>query len=490
MATTLLYNSNTYQVGVSATDSNTYWIAPNTSTAIPAAVILPLPAGVKIVSVTQDVPTLQFGNLGAVQFSGPTGATGAPGIAAARGSTGATGPPGVVGIGPTGVSGATGPTGATGPQGPTGSLGATGATGAGVTGATGPQGPTGSLGATGATGAGVTGATGPQGPTGSLGATGATGALPQISDTWDPATTYGIGGPGGGGTYGGLNYGNSQAFANTSGGVVNARSITSHNLLTSTIYYFEVVVSDPSPTSSKMTGVGVCGNDMTFASPDNVILCSNGSVRSGGATLGTTSLSFTPGCTVGVATGNGKTWFNINGGNWNGTTDNPAAGVGGFTTPNTATHFATYVSLAPTYGVPTSTVNSMTPFNYTPPTNSLPWGGPSLGAMSLGATGQNLTGGFYSTPSSYTTGNITIDFGKNPIQYVNNSGAFTITAPTHSGSCILTIFNQAGAGAVTFSGWTVGSSVGDSLDTVSGHKFSITMWGCNGTYSYTIKALQ
>ena len=83
-----------------------------------------------------------------------------------------------------------------------------------------------------------------------------------------------------------------------------------------------------------------------------------------------------------------------------------------------------------------------------------------------------------------------MDFGKNPIQYINNSGPFTITAPTRSGNCILTIFNQAGAGAVTFSGWTVGSSVGDALDTVNGHKFSVTMWGCNGTYSYTIKTLQ
>ena len=155
------------------------------------------------------------------------------------------------------------------------------------------------------------------------------------------------------------------------------------------------MIADPSPASAKMTGVGVCGNDMTFTSSDNIILCSNGLVRSGGTTLGTTSLSFSSGCTVGVATGNGKTWFNINGGNWNGTTDNPAAGVGGFTTPSTATHFATYVSLSPIYGVPTSTVNSMTPFNYIAPTNSVPWGGPVAGpsgAMLLGATGQNFTG--------------------------------------------------------------------------------------------------
>jgi hypothetical protein len=114
----------------------------------------------------------------------------------------------------------------------------------------------------------------------------------------------------------------------------------------------------------------------------------------------------------------------------------------------------------------------------------------AAGGMQLGATGQNLSGGVISTPFLYPTGNITVNFGLNPIQYVNNAGAFTITAPSQSGSCILTIFNQTGAGAVTFTGWTVGSNLGDVLDTVVGHKFSLMMWGCTGTYSYTAKALQ
>jgi hypothetical protein len=110
--------------------------------------------------------------------------------------------------------------------------------------------------------------------------------------------------------------------------------------------------------------------------------------------------------------------------------------------------------------------------------------------MLLGATGQNLSGGVYSTPFGYATGNITVDFALNPIQYVNNNGAFTITAPSQAGSCILTIINQASAGAVTFTGWTVGSNTGDALTTTNGNKFSIMMWGVQGTYSYSIKALQ
>jgi hypothetical protein len=110
--------------------------------------------------------------------------------------------------------------------------------------------------------------------------------------------------------------------------------------------------------------------------------------------------------------------------------------------------------------------------------------------MLLGATGQNLTGGVYTTPFQYATGNITVDFSLNPIQWINNNGAFTITAPARAGSCILTIFNQASAGAVTFSGFTVGSNTGDALDTVNTHRFSIMMWGVNGVYSYNVKALQ
>ena len=110
--------------------------------------------------------------------------------------------------------------------------------------------------------------------------------------------------------------------------------------------------------------------------------------------------------------------------------------------------------------------------------------------MLLGATGQNLSGGVYETPFLYPTGNITLNFALNPIQYVYNNGAFTITAPSQSGSCILMIVNQASAGVVTFTGWTVGSSTGDALTTTSGNKFSVMAWGCTGTYSYSVKALQ
>ena len=119
-----------------------------------------------------------------------------------------------------------------------------------------------------------------------------------------------------------------------------------------------------------------------------------------------------------------------------------------------------------------------------------PTGATSSGALLLGATGQNLSGGVYSTPYQYATGSITIDFALNPMQYVTNNAAFTITAPSHDGSCILMITNGASAGAITFSGWTVGSNVGDAFTTTNGNKFSLMMWRINGVASYTVKALQ
>jgi hypothetical protein len=108
----------------------------------------------------------------------------------------------------------------------------------------------------------------------------------------------------------------------------------------------------------------------------------------------------------------------------------------------------------------------------------------------LGATGQNLSGGVYSTSFSYATGNISVDFALGPTQYVFNNGGFTITAPAHDGSCLLNVINQASAGAITFAGFTVGSNTGDALDTTNGHTFTISLWGIHGVYSFVVKALQ
>ena len=50
--------------------------------------------------------------------------------------------------------------------------------------------------------------------------------------------------------------------------------------------------------------------------------------------------------------------------------------------------------------------------------------------------------------------------------------------------------NGATAGTVTFSGFTVGASVGDPLTTVNGNMFIVNIFSISGISSYFIKALQ
>lgn len=108
----------------------------------------------------------------------------------------------------------------------------------------------------------------------------------------------------------------------------------------------------------------------------------------------------------------------------------------------------------------------------------------------LNTADQSITGGANFTSLQLTTGNVTIDCGARPGQYIANTGGFTITAPAADGSCLVTIENGAGAGAVVFSGFSVGTSTGDALDTTSGHKFTVSVWRNHGTSGYRIAAHQ
>lgn len=114
----------------------------------------------------------------------------------------------------------------------------------------------------------------------------------------------------------------------------------------------------------------------------------------------------------------------------------------------------------------------------------------SANVAALNLQDQSLSGGANVTSLSLATGSVTIDCGKCPLQYITNGGAFTITAPSNDGSCILLVTNNASAGAITFSGFSVGSNTGDSLTTTNGNKFYITIVRINGTSTYAIKAAQ
>jgi hypothetical protein len=111
-------------------------------------------------------------------------------------------------------------------------------------------------------------------------------------------------------------------------------------------------------------------------------------------------------------------------------------------------------------------------------------------AARLDIPDQNITGGANVTSVSLAAGNVTIDCGKCPLQFITNSAAFTITAPVADGSCMLLITNAAGAGAITFSGFSSEVNHGDSINATVPNKFTLSIWRINGTASYRVAAHQ
>jgi hypothetical protein len=103
---------------------------------------------------------------------------------------------------------------------------------------------------------------------------------------------------------------------------------------------------------------------------------------------------------------------------------------------------------------------------------------------------QSFTGGVRTPSQSLSTGNVTIDPGDGPLQHITNGGAFTMTAPANDGSCLVLVTNNGSAGTITFSGFSVGSSVGDALTTTNTSKFSISVWRVNSVAGYRIAAHQ
>lgn len=109
---------------------------------------------------------------------------------------------------------------------------------------------------------------------------------------------------------------------------------------------------------------------------------------------------------------------------------------------------------------------------------------------SLNIADQALAGGANVTSLTQSTGSIQVDCGARPLQFITNGGAYTITAPASDGSCVLLSTNNGSAGAITFTGFSVGSNTGDALTTTNGSKFSIFIWRINGTSGYRIASHQ
>lgn len=108
-------------------------------------------------------------------------------------------------------------------------------------------------------------------------------------------------------------------------------------------------------------------------------------------------------------------------------------------------------------------------------------GNQTIGPGGYSATGKDLG----------NLGNFQVNPKLGNYQYGNNVGAITISAPAVDGGVDLMIFNQAGAGGVSFSGFTVNpTNTGDPITTVNGHKFLVSMRRIGGWSTYAVKAMQ
>lgn len=101
--------------------------------------------------------------------------------------------------------------------------------------------------------------------------------------------------------------------------------------------------------------------------------------------------------------------------------------------------------------------------------------------------------GYPVTPYSIgtiTSGTVTPNPANGNYQYLTNNGAFTLAAPSSDCAIDLFVTNAGSAGAITFSGYTVGSVPGSPLTTTNTHKFVISIRRINGVSTYSVYALQ
>lgn len=104
-----------------------------------------------------------------------------------------------------------------------------------------------------------------------------------------------------------------------------------------------------------------------------------------------------------------------------------------------------------------------------------------------------ITAGFTVTPNNIGTvssGTTTPAAASGNYQYYTNNGAHTLAAPTSDCAIDILLTNGASAGAITFSGFTVGSSTGSALTTTNTNKFIISIRRTNSVSTYSIYALQ
>jgi hypothetical protein len=118
-----------------------------------------------------------------------------------------------------------------------------------------------------------------------------------------------------------------------------------------------------------------------------------------------------------------------------------------------------------------------------------------LAAQALRVGGGLVFGGFTEQPvdlGNVTSGVVTPNPSVNQKQVLTNnaSGGMTIVATSQVGDVMILIVNGASAGTITFTGFTK-QWASDSMDTTSGHKFVVIIYGLpDGSSAYLVKALQ
>ena len=108
-------------------------------------------------------------------------------------------------------------------------------------------------------------------------------------------------------------------------------------------------------------------------------------------------------------------------------------------------------------------------------------------------TTATITVGYNVTPyngGNVGTGTFTPAAANGNMQYYSNTGAHTIAAPAADGAIDILITNSSTAGAITFSGFTVGVNTGSALTTSNGNKFIISIRRINAISTYSVYALQ
>ena len=111
--------------------------------------------------------------------------------------------------------------------------------------------------------------------------------------------------------------------------------------------------------------------------------------------------------------------------------------------------------------------------------------------MTLTGKDQKISGGAKTPFHAVTTSTaVQIDYGKGPLQVMQNNAAFVLSAPAADGYCTFFVYNGATAGTVATSGFTVSAFTGDAVGNSVNAYYFWNLMTINGTSTYMIKALK